>query len=167
MSKKNKKIIIGVAIAVVVLAFFYVLGDMAEKEEKATTVQATEKQQAKETQKKKVESGTYDIDGASFVFTDYVNDDTTGNWKLSKTADQVPVKKYALDYYKKIFNNDDEVHAVVNFTYKQTAAIKCLGNMLDVTVHEYVPKEEHSAKTLFGGRVIKEYQIDIKTGKIK
>ena len=164
LSKKTK-IIIGVVAGILILAL---IGQFVEDDntDKATS-QDTEKTTKAKTTKKKIESGQYDIDGITFNYTDYVNNDTTGNWRISLIASQEPVTKYALDYYKKMFLFDDEIHAVVNFTTKTTNSITCLGNILDVKVYDYVDKEEHDAKLLFSGSLLKEYHIDVKTGKVK
>ena len=39
--------------------------------------------------------------------------------------------------------------------------------MLDVAIHDYVNKEEHDADKLFEGTLLKEYHINIDTGKIE
>ena len=41
-----------------------------------------------------------------------------------------------------------------------------MDNLLDVTIYEYVDKEEHDAKVLFSGMVLDEYFIDIDSGEI-
>lgn len=77
------------------------------------------------------------------------------------------MQDYALDYYKKYFKSDDEIHAIVNFNYNTTTKISVMGNLLDVTVYEYVDKEEHDAKLLFSGMLLKEYHVNIDTGEIQ
>ena len=54
----------------------------------------------------------------------------------------------------------------MNFTYNTTSKISVMGNLLDVTIYEYVDKEEHDAKLLFSGMVLDEYFIDIDSGEI-
>lgn len=77
------------------------------------------------------------------------------------------MQNYALAYYKEYFKSDDEIHAIVNFNYKTTTQISVLGDILDVSVHEYVDGEEHDAKLLFGGRLLKEYFVNKDTGEIE
>ncbi|MDU4750355.1 MAG: hypothetical protein E6X86_04930 [Clostridium butyricum] len=96
-----------------------------------------------------------------------VNNDTTGNWKLARIADNIKIEECALDYYKKYFKSDSEIHAVVNFNYNTTTCIRKSGDYLDVTIHEYVSKEEHDAKKLFGGMVLGEYFIYLDNGDIE
>ena len=65
------------------------------------------------------------------------------------------------------FKSDDEIHAIVNFNYKTTTKISVMGNLLDVSVYEYVDKEEHDAKLLFSGKLLKEYHVNKDTGEIE
>lgn len=106
------------------------------------------------------------IDDISFTVTN-VRNDVTGNWRIAKIAENIAMQDYALDYYKKYFKSDDEIHAIVNFNYNTTTKISVMGNLLDVTVYEYVDKEEHDAKLLFSGMLLKEYHVNIDTGEIQ
>lgn len=96
-----------------------------------------------------------------------VRNDVTGNWRVSAIAENIDIKDYALDYYKKYFESDNEIHAIINFNYKTTTKISVMGNLLDVTIFEYVNKEEHDAKLLFSGEMLKEYHINMDTGEIE
>jgi hypothetical protein len=96
-----------------------------------------------------------------------VRDDVTGNWRICTIADNIDIEYYALSYYEKYFTSDSEVHGIVNFTRKTTTCITCIGSMLDVTIHEYVDGEEHSAKDLFGGDVDAEFYIYLDNGDIQ
>ena len=93
--------------------------------------------------------------------------DSTGNWRVSTIAENIDIQEYALDYYKKYFENDNQIHAIVNFNYNTTAKISVVGNLLDVTIHEYVAKEEHDANLLFSGAVLKEYHVNMETGEVE
>lgn len=115
-----------------------------------------------------IKSGTYNISGESFSFSNSVINDVTGKWRLSLIASSKDVTEYAVDYYNTLFSSDDEIHAIVNFTLKTTTCISVLyDGMLDITIHEYVDKEEHDANALFSGMLLKEYFIDIETGVIE
>lgn len=94
-----------------------------------------------------------------------VRNDVTGNWKICLIADSVNIENYALDYYNTYFENENEIHAIVNFTYGTTSKIMKLGNILNVAIYEYVDKEEHDAKILFSGMLLKEYYINADTGE--
>ncbi len=96
-----------------------------------------------------------------------IKNDSTGNWRVSTIAESIDIQDYALDYYKKYFENDNQIHAIVNFNYNITAKISVVGNLLDVTIHEYVAKEEHDARLLFSGTVLKEYHVNMETGKVE
>lgn len=104
-------------------------------------------------------------EGIDFVVSD-VRNDVTGKWRKSLIAENVEPKDYALDYYKQYFKSDDEIHAIVNFNYNTTTKLSVMDNLLDVTIYEYVDKEEHDAKLLFSGMVLDEYFIDIDSGEI-
>lgn len=96
-----------------------------------------------------------------------VRNDVTGNWRISLIAENIEMQDYAVDYYTEYFKSDSEVHAIVNFNYRTTTKISVMGNLLDVTVFEYVDKEEHDAKVLFGGMLLKEYHVNKGTGEIE
>lgn len=115
-----------------------------------------------------ISSGTYEIGDLIFYFQDSVRNDNTGKWRLSKIAESVEPTDYALDYYKTLFCTDDEIHAIINFSKNTTTKISVLSTeLLDVTVQEYVDGEEHDAKILFSGNLLKEYHINISTGEIE
>ena len=89
-----------------------------------------------------------------------VRNDTTGNWKLSKIATTDDILEYAKSYYDNNFTSDDEIHAIVNFTLNTTTCVSTLfDNIISVTIHEYVDKEEHDANKLFSGMVLGDYWI--------
>lgn len=121
----------------------------------------TPKQQTETDQKK-----TDTEDDIKFNVND-VRNDTTGNWRISVISENIQMQDYALEYYKKYFKSDDEIHAIVNFNYMTTTQIAVMGDSLDVTVHEYVDKEEHDAKLLFSGEILKEYYVNKDTGDIE
>lgn len=97
-----------------------------------------------------------------------MHNDVTGNFRVSTIAENIHMKDYALEYYNKYFKNDNEIHTIVNFNTKTTTAISDFGlGLLDVRVHEYINKEEHSAKEIFGGMVLEEYYVNKQTGEIE
>ena len=103
----------------------------------------------------------------NILFDNVVRNDTTGNWRLARLAANVQIEKYALSYYKKYFTNDSEIHGIVNFITNTTTRLSCSSDILFITIHEYVDKEEHDAKVLFGGDVLKEYWIYTDNGDIE
>lgn len=96
-----------------------------------------------------------------------VNDDVTGNWRRMDIIEQADMEEYAVDYYNRNFESDNEIHAIINFTYHTTTCISCIGSQLDVTVYDYVDGEEHSAKTLFTGTKLAEYLVNKSNGSIE
>ncbi len=106
------------------------------------------------------------LDGIKFR-ADKVRNDATGNWRISCIAENLDMSEYALDYYKQYFTDDSEIHFIVNFNYNTTTKIMVSGGSLDVTVQDYVSKEEHDAKVLGSGEVLAEYFVDKNTGEIE
>ena len=150
-----------VIIVVILAAIFGNSGtNDSVKDETKDTISSTEQQ----TEEKQNESTA--IDDISFVVTNVPND-VTGNWRIASIAENIEIQDYALDYYKEYFKSDDEIHAIVNFNYKTTTKISVMGNLLDVSVYEYVDKEEHDAKLLFSGMLLKEYHVNKDTGEIE
>lgn len=97
-----------------------------------------------------------------------VRNDTTGNWKLSKIATTDDILEYAKSYYDNNFTSDDEIHAIVNFTLNTATCVSTLfDNIISVTIHEYVDKEEHDANKLFSGMVLGDYWIYLDNGDIE
>lgn len=105
------------------------------------------------------------LDGIKFSVSK-VRNDNTGNWRISLIAENIDMSEYALDYYKQYFTDDSEIHFIVNFNYN-TTKIMVMGGDLDVTVQDYVSKEEHDANVLGSGTVLAEYFVNIETGEIE
>lgn len=93
-----------------------------------------------------------------------VRNDKTGNWRIAKTASSLVIADHAVEYYNEFFEDDSEIHFVINFTTKTTTRITSDGTNLYVTVFEYVDGEEHDANILPSGQILAEYIVDIKTG---
>lgn len=150
-----------VIIVIILAAIFGNTGtNESVKDESENTITSTEQQ----TEEKQDESTSEN--SISFVVTN-VRNDVTGNWRIATIAENIEMQDYALDYYKEYFKSDDEIHAIVNFNYKTTTKISVMGNLLDVSVYEYVDKEEHDAKLLFSGMLLKEYHVNKDTGEIE
>ncbi|MCI9134100.1 MAG: hypothetical protein HFI31_07930 [Lachnospiraceae bacterium] len=105
--------------------------------------------------------------GFNVMFSDTYRNDVTGNWRLARIAEDINIEEYALDYYKNYFQSDDEIHIVINFVLNTTTKISVLGNLLDVTIMEYVDKEEHDAKIACSGTLLSEYHINMENGEIE
>ena len=127
-------------IVVVILAAIF--GNTGTKDSVEDGTKDTISSAEQQTEEKQNESTAKD--DISFVVTNVPND-VTGNWRIASIAENIEMQDYALDYYKEYFKSDDEIHAIVNFNYKTTTKISVMGNLLDVSVYEYVDKEEHDA----------------------
>jgi len=110
-----------------------------------------------------------DIDDNLTVLKNVAND-LTGNLRIVTIADSLNIEEYAKSYYEKYFESDNEIHAIVNFslsTTTQISKLSSIGNVIDVSIYEYVDKEEHDAKLLFSGMLLKEYFIYLDNGDIE
>lgn len=115
-----------------------------------------------------IESGSYQVNGIEFWFSDSVINDETGKWKISTMSDMADITEYAAGYYQKLFSSDDEIHAIVNYAANTTGSISMQQDgTLNVSVYEHVDGEEHDAKSLFGGMLLAEYKINPETGEIQ
>lgn len=109
-----------------------------------------------------------DVDGIMTIKATSVRNDKTGNWRYSAFSESgLNISEYALSYYKEYFESDKEIHAIVNFADKSTTRISCTGEMLYVTVMEYVDGEEHDADLMFSGDIISDYIIYTDNGDIE
>lgn len=140
--------------------------DTTKDEDIAQAAVSEDTSEQKEDAAADAEDQTSAIDGIKFTVSD-VRNDKTGNWRISLIAENIEMQNCALDYYKHYFKDDKEIHAIVNFNYNTTTKISVVGNKLDVSVFEYVKKEEHDANLLFSGQLLKEYLVDKETGAVE
>lgn len=101
------------------------------------------------------------------IIVENVRNDVTGKWRLVRIADNINIEEYALSYYNKYFESDDEIHAIINFNYNTTTKLSVLGDKLNVETHEYVDKEEHDANILFSGMLYDVLHIYIDNGEVE
>lgn len=134
--------------------------------ETETTEPETVEQEPTEKAEEPAAGKNIDDIGAYFSVSD-VRNDVTGNWRISTIAENIDIQEYALSYYKEYFKDDKEIHAIVNFNYKTTTKISVIGNTLDVSIYDYVDGEEHDAKLLFSGTLLKEYSVNMDNGSIE
>lgn len=109
----------------------------------------------------------FDIGSPSTFARNKVNNDVTGNWRVSTIVEDIQMVDYALSYYNKYFYNKDEIHAIVNFTYNTTTCIQYMSGKIYVTVYEYVDGEEHDANIMFTGAVLADYIVYPDNGDIE
>jgi len=105
--------------------------------------------------------------GFSVLFSDTYRNDTTGNWRLAMIAENINIEEYAVEYYNNYFESNSEVHIIINFTLNTTTRITVMGNLLDVSIMEYVDKEEHDAQLACSGTLLSEYHVNMDTGEIE
>lgn len=96
-----------------------------------------------------------------------VRNDVTGNWRKVLIAEDIAIQEKALDYYNTYFKSKKEIHAIINFANNTTNKIAVVGNLLEVTIYEYVNKEEHDADELFSGQLLAQYFVNMDTGEIE
>ena len=96
-----------------------------------------------------------------------VNDDITGNWRMTYVDTKETAEEYAIAYYKEYFKSDNEIHFLVNQHLKTTAVISKFNNQLDVRIYEYTLGEEYSADTIASGIFYGEWYVHLDTGEIQ
>lgn len=115
-----------------------------------------------------IESGSYQVNGIEFWFSDSVINDETGKWKISTMSDTADITEYAVGYYQKLFSSDDEIHAIINYATNTTASLSMQqAGTLNISVYEHLDEEEHDAANLFSGALLAEYEINVETGEIQ
>lgn len=96
-----------------------------------------------------------------------VNDDITGDWRMTYVDTKKSAEEYAIAYYKKYFKSDNEIHFLINHYLKTTAVIYKFNNQLDVRIYENTIGEEYSADTIARGIFYGEWYVHLETGEIK
>ncbi len=112
-----------------------------------------------------VSNETIDIDRITFFNS--VSSDATGKWRLALVNIAQQPENYALDYYRKMFKSDDEVHFIINVGYNTTTSISKYGNMLMLDVHEHISKEETDANKLGAGMLLRSFIVYLDNGDIE
>lgn len=108
-----------------------------------------------------------DISEIRMNFVGKVRNDVTEKWRYSTTSEDIDIEKYALSYYEEYFENDNEIHGIVNFTRKTTARLNVYNNMIFLSLYEHVDGEEHDAKIMFSGTPLADYIIYMDNGDIE
>lgn len=96
-----------------------------------------------------------------------VQNDVTGNWKISTINEDIDIEYYAAAYAKLYIHNKSQVHAIVNFTRNTTTSIKKDGNIIYVDIYDYVNGEEFDADLLFTGTLLQQYFVYVDNGDIE
>lgn len=105
-------------------------------------------------------------DNIAVRFSNSVNNDVTGNWRVSIISANINVVEYILNYYKEYIKSNQEVHAIINLENNTTTRINVFNEIAAVTVLKHTNNEETDAKKLFGGQVLEKYTVNLDTGFI-
>lgn len=103
-------------------------------------------------------------DGEEVEFIGAMTNDESGKLRLAKTASQIPTGDFAFDYYKNLFQGDDEVHAVIDTALGTTTSIKYESGLLLIDTYASVEGEESDPSLLFTGELQGSYVLDAETG---
>ena len=101
------------------------------------------------------------------TFYENVRNDVTGKWRVLVFYSAENIVDHATEYYNTYFSSDDEIHIAVNLGLKTTSVMNVSGGVMSIGVHEYIDKEEHDAKVLGGGELLKSYTVNLETGEIE
>lgn len=106
-------------------------------------------------------------DNEDLTFYSTVPNDVTEQMRMGVYYSGSSPENIAYDYYRAFFENDSELHALINLENKTSACLTVSGDKIDVMIYEYVDNEETDAELMFSGMVYAEYQIDKNTGEIE
>lgn len=162
----SKKVITIIIIVAVVIAFVGIMATLQENGVIDDVTTEAPKQEEKATEAPKLEKDPI-LDEIGFNDPQKVNNDKTGNWRISTCATTKSDEEYIISYIKYYMADAEGTYAIVNFTNKVTIAINKSGNIATVDVHEYVDKEEHDAAQLFSGQVLSNYIVHLDTEQIE
>lgn len=101
------------------------------------------------------------------TFYENVRNDVTGKWRELVFYSAEDIMDHAVEYYNAYFSSDDEIHIAVNLGLKTTTIMNVSNGNMFISVHEYVDKEEHDAKAIGGGMLLKSYILNLETGEIE
>lgn len=105
-----------------------------------------------------------DVLGNTTFYKD-VRNDVTGRWRVLVFYSSENIVDHALEYYNAYFSSDDEVHIAVNLGLNTTSSMTVGNGFMYIDVHEYIDGEEHDAKVLGSGQLLKSYMVNLETGE--
>ena len=171
MNQKRRGIVAIILIAIIIVC---VIGIIMTKpagkkvvDEKKETMQSLDISSVDREKETETSEPSRTIDNVDIIFLEKVPKDSTGNMRLAKVKGNKSAEEYALDYYNTYFKDDNEVHAIVNYTLNTTACITSVGNKINVRIYEHRDGEESDAKELFTGEKYAEYNIDKETETVE
>ena len=159
--KKRRGCLMPIIIAVVLFIVVFIFIPAPAPGDVGTTTGINDTQTEKRDALKKVLGG-------SSLFYDNVRNDVTGRWRELVFSSSENIVDHAVEYYDAYFFSDDEIHFAVNLGLKTTAVMNVfMDGIMFIDVHEYVDGEEHDAKALAGGDLLKQYMVNLETGEIE
>ena len=171
MNQKRRGIVAIILIAIIIVC---VIGIIMTKpagkkvvDEKKETMQSLDISSVDQEKETETSEPSRTIDNVDIIFLEKVPKDSTGNMRLAKVKGNKSAEEYPLDYSNTYFKDDNEVHAIVNYTLNTTACITSVGNKINVRIYEHRDGEESDAKELFTGEKYAEYNIDKETGTVE
>ena len=105
-------------------------------------------------------------DNEDLVFYPNVPNDSTGQMRIAVYSSASTPESIALDYYRAFFEDDSEIHGLINQESRTTARLSASGDSIDIMLYEYVDNEEIDAELTFTGAFSGEYSINKSTGEI-
>lgn len=136
---------------IVVLVIAGAIGNLLEEEPQAEEP----KEEPKEVQQENKAEEDYLKEYFSNITE--VRNDTTGKWR--KVTSSRPFDIELAEEYHERFMKEDEIHFIISFATDTTTIIQKMSNTIYIEIKEYVDKEEHDAKKLGSGMLLKEYEI--------
>ena len=103
-------------------------------------------------------------DGKEVQFIGQVSGDESGKIRLAKTESLIPTGDFAFDYYRNIFQGEDEIHAVIDTAHGTTSSIRYEKGLLLIDTYKSVEGEEKDPSLLFTGELQGSYVLDAETG---
>jgi hypothetical protein len=97
----------------------------------------------------------------SVDFKGAVQNDVTGTWRWATANTSEYILNWAADYYLQFFEDDSEIHCVINYGDSTTTCVKVVLGELCVDVHQYLEGEEGDAKIMFGGELLDEQWLKL------
>lgn len=94
---------------------------------------------------------------------DLVKGDYSGRWRIIKIKTKEDILDYCFDYYMNNFEDDTQIHCIINTQNNTITTIEKLAytKYLTITVREYSKKEEKKCNTLNTGNILQTYWINL------
>lgn len=101
------------------------------------------------------------------AFTHAVPNDATGSWRIYIMRSEKTGAEVAADYYRAYFEDDGEIHFLINKKLGTTTCLKYMAGQIFADEYGYADKSEKDAKALLTGGILGSYMIDPATGAVE